>query len=76
MKMAHRVNMLSGKKEPKPHASERTWSRWRGRRNIETKQDEVRRSRIEEVKQMMREKITWLGNLQRRALSDHVVMER
>jgi len=68
--MSHR----NGK--PKPHARERTLSRWRMRRNISTAQDENRQSKIEEAKQMVREKITWLGNLQRRALSDHVVMER
>lgn len=74
--MSHRYNNQMQRKTPKPHARERTWSRWRMRMNIETKQDEVRQSRIEEAKQMVREKITWLGNLQRRALSDHVVTKK
>ncbi len=48
--MSHRVNMLTGIKEPKPSATERTWSRWRMRRNISTTEDKNRVSKIKELK--------------------------
>lgn len=48
--MAKRVNMLTGVKEPKPSATERTWSRWRIRKNIETPDDNLRLSRLDDTK--------------------------
>lgn len=71
--MAHRFNNKMQKKTPKPHASERTWSRWRMRMNIETKQDEVRQSRIEEVKEKALERILSFAGL--RKSSNNLVMK-
>jgi len=53
--MAHRFNSVTGRKEPKPSASERTWSRWRVRKRIETQEDVQRLSRLEEVKERIKE---------------------
>jgi len=55
--MAHR----NGK--PKPHASERTKSRWRMRRNISTTEDETRKSRLEEVKEKAKERVSFLKGI-------------
>ena len=55
--MAHRYNVKNGRVEPKPTARERTWYRWRMRKGLEEKQDIERRSRLEEVKEKIRESI-------------------
>jgi len=52
--LAHR----NGK--PKPHASERTKSRWRMRRNIQNATDENRQSKIEEALEKTRERFEHL----------------
>ena len=49
-RMSHRVNMLTGRKEPKPHARERTWFRWRIRKDIPNQDDNLRLSNSQEVK--------------------------
>ena len=61
--IAHRFNNKLQKKTPKPAATERTWSRWRMRKNIQTRQDENRISKIEEVKQKALERLNWFRNL-------------
>jgi len=61
--MAHRFNNKLQKKTPKPSATERTWSRWRMRKNIQTKQDETRISKIEEIKQKALERLAWMKNI-------------
>ncbi len=61
--MSHRVNMLTGIKEPKPSATERTWSRWRMRRNISTIADEVRIGKIKEFKIKAMERAIFLKRI-------------
>ena len=63
--VAHRFSDKYGRKIPKPSASERTWSRWRMRKNIQTKQDEVRKSRIEEIKEKALERFNFLKALKK-----------
>lgn len=48
--MSKRVNMLTGKKEPKKSANERTWFRWRLRRGTETQDDNLRIARYQDAK--------------------------
>ena len=61
--MAHRFNNDYGRKIPKPHATERTWSRWRIYRNIDSKKDAERTRKRNEAKTKIAERITWLKNL-------------
>ena len=61
--IAHRFNNKLQKKTPKPAATERTWSRWRMRKNIQTRQDENRISKIEEIKQKALERLAWMKNI-------------
>ena len=53
--MAHRFNSEYGRPTPKPSASERTWYRWRLKHGYEEQKDIVRRSKLEEVKEKIRE---------------------
>lgn len=73
--MAHRFNNQMQRKTPKPHASERTWSRWRGRHDIETKQDKIRRSRIEEIKEKMMERMLAFAGIKKSG-NDLVIKEK
>lgn len=54
--MAHRFNSKTGRVEPKPSASERTFYRWRMRKGIDTEQDKERKSRLEETLDRVRAK--------------------
>ncbi len=73
--MAHRFNMHMQKKTPKPHARERTWSRWRINHAIKNKTDEVRQSKIEELKEKARERVATLFGI-RKSDSDLVIKEK
>lgn len=53
--MSHRYNSLTLRKEPKPSASDRTWSRWRVRKNIENKEDKKRIDELTKVKTSIKE---------------------
>lgn len=55
--MAHRFNSKTGRVEPKPSASERTWYRWRMRHGFETIADVEKRNRWEELKQEIQDRL-------------------
>ena len=49
--MSKRFSSEYGRKIPKPHASQRTWSRWRLFRNIFKAEDQKRELMINETKE-------------------------
>lgn len=53
--MAHRVSLITGRKEPKKKASERTWFRFRMRKDIPSQDDNLRLTRREEVSNRLKE---------------------
>ena len=68
--MAHRFNSLTLRKEPKPSARERTWSRWRIRKRIETEEDEKRLDRLQEVKESIKD--AFVNKLRRKKENQNV----
>lgn len=67
--MAHRFNLEYGRKTPKPHARDRTWSRWRINRNIIDKHDEERVRKLDETKIKIAERFDWLKNLGKKKIT-------
>ena len=65
--MAHRFNQNEKRKIPKKSANERTLSRWRLKHNLENTQDEQRITRLEELKQKIRDNIIRLTKGKKKA---------